>query len=161
MGFDLATLGIASKVKPMYYAAKHKLGLSAEQTAKEIVEGAYGQEVESLYRLPQAILNQGGATLLPSQVRSSGLENFKERIASVGLISRQTMEDNSRAVNEIVQDELTTLINRNAPGMDADPYVMGEAFYSLIKAGEDAVQQSYLKGLDEIKTNLGVAQDSG
>lgn len=156
MGFDLATLGIASKVKPMYYAAKHKLGLSAEQTAKEIVEGAYGAGSRESLQASQAILNQGGATLLPSQVRSSGLENFKERIASVGLISRQTMEDNSRAVNEIVQDELTTLINRNAPGMDADPYVMGEAFYSLIKAGEDAVQQSYLKGLDEIKTNLGV-----
>ena len=156
MGFDLATLGIASKVKPMYYAAKHKLGLSAEQTAKEIVEGAYGAGSRESLQASQAILNQGGATLLPSQVRSSGLENFKERIASVGLISRQTMEDNSRAVNEVVQDELTTLINRNAPGMDADPYVMGEAFYSLIKAGEDAVQQSYLKGLDEIKTNLGV-----
>ena len=156
MGFDMVTLGLASKVKPMYYAAKHKMGLSAEQTAKEVVEGAYGAGSKESLQASQAILNQGGATLLPSQVRSSGLENFKERIASVGLISRQTMEDNSRAVNEVVQDELTTLINRNAPGMDADPYVMGEAFYSLIKAGEDAVQQSYLKGLDEIKTNLGV-----
>jgi len=156
MGFDMVTLGLASKVKPMYYAAKHKMGLSAEQTAKEVVEGAYGAGSRESLQASQAILNQGGATLLPSQVRSSGLENFKERIASVGLISRQTMEDNSRAVNEVVQDELTTLINRNAPGMDADPYVMGEAFYSLIKAGEDAVQQSYLKGLDEIKTNLGV-----
>ena len=156
MGFDIVTLGLASKVKPMYYAAKHKMGLSAEQTAKEVVEGAYGAGSRESLQASQAILNQGGATLLPSQVRSSGLENFKERIASVGLISRQTMEDNSRAVNEVVQDELTTLINRNAPGMDADPYVMGEAFYALIKAGEDAVQQSYLKGLDEIKTNLGV-----
>ena len=156
MGFDMVTLGLASKVKPMYYAAKHKMGLSAEQTAKEVVEGAYGAGSRESLQASQAILNQGGATLLPSQVRSSGLENFKERIASVGLISRQTMEDNSRAVNEVVQDELTTLINRNAPGMDADPYVMGEAFYALIKAGEDAVQQSYLKGLDEIKTNLGV-----
>ena len=156
MGFDLATLGLVSKLKPAYYAVKHKMGLSAEQTAKEVVEGAYGAGSKESLQASQAILNQGGATLLPSQVRSSGLENFKERIASVGLISRQTMEDNSRAVNEVVQDELTTLINRNAPGMDADPYVMGEAFYSLIKAGEDAVQQSYLKGLDEIKTNLGV-----
>lgn len=156
MGFDMVTLGLVSKLKPAYYAAKHKMGLSAEQTAKEVVEGAYGAGSRESLQASQAILNQGGATLLPSQVRSSGLENFKERIASVGLISRQTMEDNSRAVNEVVQDELTTLINRNAPGMDADPYVMGEAFYALIKAGEDAVQQSYLKGLDEIKTNLGV-----
>jgi hypothetical protein len=156
MGFDMVTLGLASKVKPMYYAAKHKMGLSAEQTAKEVVEGAYGAGSRESLQASQAILNQGGATLLPSQVRSSSLENFKERIASVGLISRQTMEDNSRAVNEVVQDELTTLINRNAPGMDADPYVMGEAFYSLIKAGEDAVQQSYLKGLDEIRQTLGV-----
>ena len=66
------------------------------------------------------------------------------------------MEDNLRAVNDVVQGELTTLVNRNAPGWDVDPAGMGEAFYALIKAGEDAVQQTYVKGLDEIKTDLGV-----
>lgn len=155
MGFDLATLGIASKVKPMYYAAKHKLGLSAEQTAKEIVEGAYGAGSKESLQASQAILTEGGATLLPSQVRGKGLDDFRERVASAGLISRQTMEDNLKAVNEVVQDELTTIINRNAPGMEADPYAMGEAFHTLIRAGEDAVQQTYVKGLDEIKGQLG------
>ena len=77
-------------------------------------------------------------------------------MASAGLISRQTMEDNLNAVNNVVQDELITLLNRSAPAGQADPAGMGEAFYTLIKAGEDAVQQTYLKGLDEIKTGLGV-----
>jgi hypothetical protein len=156
MGFDLATLGIASKVKPMYYAARAKMGASAEETAKDIVEGSFGAgSLESL-QASQALLQQGGATLLPSQVRGAALDNFRERVASAGLISRQTMEDNLRAVNDVVQGELTTLVNRNAPGWDADPAGMGEAFYTLIKAGEDAVQQTYVKGLDEIKTDLGV-----
>lgn len=78
-------------------------------------------------------------------------------MASAGLISRQTMEDNLKAVNDVVQSELTTLINKNAPGMEADPYAMGEAFHTLIRAGEDAVQQTYVKGLDEIKGQLGTA----
>ena len=157
MGFDIATLGIASKVKPVYYATKHKLGFSAEQTAKEIVEGAYGAGSRESLQASQAILNEGGATLLPSQVRGKGLDDFRERVASAGLISRQTMEDNLRAVNDVVQSELTTLINKNAPGMEADPYAMGEAFHTLIRAGEDAVQQTYVKGLDEIKGQLGTA----
>lgn len=155
MGFDLVTLGLASKIKPMYYAVKHKMGMSAEQTAKEIVEGAHGAGSKESLQASQAILTEGGATLLPSQVRGKGLDDFRERVASAGLISRQTMEDNLRAVNDVVQDELTTIINRNAPGMEADPYAMGEAFYSLIRAGEDAVQQTYLKGLDDLKGQLG------
>ena len=156
MGFDVVTLGLASKIKPAYYAAKAKMGSSAEETAKDIIEGSFGAGSKESLQASQAILQQGGATLLPSQVRESGLDTFRERVASAGLISRQTMEDNLNAVNNVVQDELTTLINRNAPGWDADPAGMGEAFYTLIKAGEDAVQQTYLKGLDEIKTGLGV-----
>ena len=122
------------------------MGASAEETAKDIVEGPFGAgSLESL-QASQALLQQGGATLLPSQVRGAALDNFRERVASAGLISRQTMEDNLRAVNDVVQGELTTLVNRNAPGWDADPAGMGEAFYTLIKAGEDAVQQTYVKG---------------
>ena len=155
MGFDLATVGVTSKIKPMYYAMKSKMGSSAEQTAKEIIDGAFGVGSRESLQASQAILEQGGATLLPSQVRGAALDNFRERIASVGLLSRETMQENMDAVNNVVRDELTTLINRNASGWEADPYAMGDAFYTLIKAGEDAVQQTYIKGLDEIKLDLG------
>jgi len=155
MGFDLATMGVASKIKPMYYAMKLKAGASAEETAKEIIEGAFGAGSRESLQASQAILEKGGATLLPSQVSSSGLEAFRERVASVGLLSRQTMRENQQAVNDVVREELTTLINKNAPGWEADPYGMGEAFHTLIQAGEEAVQQAYLRGLDDVKLSLG------
>lgn len=155
MGFDLATLGVASKVKPLYYAARAKMGKSAEETAKEIIDGAYGAGSRESLQASQAILQQGGATLLPSQVGGAGLDAFKERVASVGLISRQTMAENQEAVNRVVREELTSMLNRNAAGFEADPYSMGQAFHLLIEEGQNAVQQTYLKGLDEIKLDLG------
>jgi len=155
MGFDLATLGVASKVKPLYYAARAKMGKSAEETAKEIIDGAYGPGSRESLQASQAILQQGGATLLPSQVGGAGLDAFKERVASVGLISRQTMAENQQAVNRVVREELTTILNRNAAGFEADPYSMGQAFHLLIEEGQNAVQQTYLKGLDQIKLDLG------
>ena len=142
-GLDIATLGILSKVKPLYYAAKHKLGQSAEQT-------------ESL-QATQQILESGGATLLPSQIRTSGLDNFIESVASAGLVSRSTMNENLQAVNKVIKEELGVLINRNAQGMDASPSEMGDAFFTLINAGQDALQASYLKSLDEVKAGLGAA----
>jgi len=156
-GLDIATLGILSKVKPLYYAAKHKLGQSAEQTAIEIIEGAYGAGSRESLQATQQILESGGATLLPSQIRTSGLDNFRESVASAGLISRSTMNENLQAVNRVIKEELGVLINRNAQGMDASPSEMGDAFFTLINAGQDALQASYLKSLDEVKAGLGAA----
>lgn len=155
MGFDLATMGVVSKVRPLWYAAKSKMGMSAEEAAKELVEGQFGAGSQESLRASQALLMKGGATLLPSQVRGAGLDNFRERVASVGMISRQTMEDNLKAVNNVVQDELVSIINRNAPGLEADPYSMGEAFYTLIQAGKGSIQDTYVRGLDELRIELG------
>lgn len=155
MGFDIATMGVVSKVRPLWYAAKSKMGMSAEEAAKELVEGQFGAGSQESLRASQALLMKGGATLLPSQVRGAGLDNFRERVAASGMISRATMHDNLRAVNGVVQDELTTLINKNAPGLEADPYSMGEAFYTLIQAGKESIQDTYVRGLDEIKMKLG------
>ena len=48
MGFDVVTLGLASKIKPAYYAAKAKLGSSAEETAKDIIEVLLVLEAKNL-----------------------------------------------------------------------------------------------------------------
>ncbi len=155
MGFDIATMGVVTKVKPMWYAAKSRMGLSAEEAGKELIEGQFGAGSQESLRASQSLLMKGGATLLPSQVRGAGLDNFRERVASVGLLSRQTMEDNLTAVNNVVQDELTAIVNKNAPGLEADPYSMGEAFYTLIQSGKGSIQDTYVRGLDELKMKLG------
>ena len=149
-GLDIATLGILSKVKPAYYAAKYKLGLTAEQTAIEIIEGTYEAGSRESLKATQKILESGGATLLPSQIRTSGLDNFRESVADVGLISRSTMNENLQAVNNVIKEELGILVNRNASSVGASPSEMGDAFFTLINAGQDALQTTYLKSLDEV-----------
>ena len=153
-GLDLATLGILSKVKPAYYAAKAKLGQTAEQTAIEIIEGAYTAGSRESLKATQKILESGGATLLPSQIRTSGLDNFRESVADVGLISRSTMNENLQAVNTVIKDEVGAVVNRNAAGVGASPSEMGDAFFTLISEGQTALQATYLKSLDEVQTVL-------
>lgn len=155
-GTDIATLGILSKIKPAYYLAKHKLGLTAEETAREIVDGAFGAGSRESLEATQKILEDGGATLLPSQIRSSGLDNFRESVASAGLISRGTIDRNVQDVNRAIKDGVSNIVNRNAGGTDASPAEMGNAFFTLINAGQDALQSTYVKGLGEIQASLGV-----
>ena len=155
-GTDIATLGILSKIKPAYYLAKHKLGLTAEETAREIVDGVFGAGSRESLEATQKILEDGGATLLPSQIRSSGLDNFRESVASAGLISRGTIDRNVQDVNRAIKDGVSNIVNRNAGGTDASPAEMGNAFFTLINAGQDALQSTYVKGLGEIQASLGV-----
>jgi len=154
LGFDLVTLGIGSKVNLDWFAKRMAKGDTVEQAGKELVEGAYGAGSRESLQLSQQMLMRGGATLLPSQIRGSGLDRFREALASAGLISRGTMQDNAVAVNDVVRDELSELINKNAAGMAADPYAMGDAFYTVISEGKRVIQDTYVRGLDDISRQL-------
>lgn len=154
LGFDLATLGIGSKVNLDWFAKRLAKGDTVEQAGKELVEGAYGAGSRESLQLSQQMLMRGGATLLPSQIRGSGLDRFRESVASAGLVSRGTMQENAVAVNDVVRDELSELINKNAAGMAADPYSMGDAFYTVIQEGKRVIQDTYVRGLDDISRQL-------
>ena len=64
-------------------------GKSIEETAQEALDLVLPAGSPESLAATQKLLQAKGATLLPSQVFKSGLDSFRERIASVGLISRE------------------------------------------------------------------------
>lgn len=153
-GLDVATMGVASKLKPAWIAMRAKRGQTAEETALEIAEGIYPAGSPESLAVTQQILQRRGATLLPSQIMSRSIDNFREVVASVGLISREKMNENILAVNDAIQDELLDLINKNASSFDVDPSSMGMVFDGLIEEGRRAISDQYGKGLGEIEMAL-------
>jgi hypothetical protein len=157
-GIDLATFGIGSKLKSAWYASKMKSGKSIEEATLEAIDTLYTPGSPESLRLTQQILNRKGATLLPSQILEGGLDGFRERIASVGLISRERMDDNIRAVNDALVDELNGLINKNASGMDVDVSSIGSVFDTVLAEGKDALSTQYRTGLNEVQMGLKISK---
>jgi len=157
VGIDLATMGILTKLKPAWYALRMRQGKSIEEAAQEAIDTVLPAGSAESLAATQRLLQARGATLLPSQVLRTGLDGFRERIASVGLISREKMADNIEAVNNALVEELNLLINKNASGMANDAYNMGSAFSMLIDEGVEVLRKQYGQGLDEINNALSTA----
>ena len=154
VGIDVATMGILTKLKPAWYALRMRNGKSVEETAQEALDLVLPAGSPESLAATQKLLQAKGATLLPSQVLKSGLDSFRERIASVGLISREKMAANIEAVNNAIVDSLNDLINRNASGMANDAYNMGSTFSTLIDEGVEVLRKQYGMGLDKINRSL-------
>jgi hypothetical protein len=156
-GIDLVTFGVGSKLKGAWYAAKMKEGKSIEEAALDAIDVMHVPGSAESLAATQKILNRKGATLLPSQILEGGLDGFRERIASVGFLSRERMSDNIRAVNEGLVDEFTSIVNRNASGMDADVSSIGTVFDTILEEGRLALSGQYGRGLNEIEMALKTA----
>lgn len=154
VGIDIATMGILTRLKPAWYALRMRRGQSIEETAAEAIDTVLPAGSSESLAATQKLLQGRGATLLPSQVMRTGLDGFRERIASVGLISREKMSENIEAVNNALVEELNLLINKNASGMANDAYNMGSTFSSLIDEGIEILRKQYGQGLDEINRSL-------
>ncbi len=157
VGIDVTTMGILTKLKPAWYALRMRQGKSVEETAQEALDLVLPAGSPESLAATQKLLQAKGATLLPSQVLKSGLDSFRERIASVGLISREKMASNIEAVNNALVDSLNELINKNASGMANDAYNMGSTFSMLIDEGVEVLRKQYGQGLDEINRALSTA----
>lgn len=157
-GIDLATFGVGSKLKNAWYASKMKDGKSIEEAALDVIDTLYTPGSPESLRLTQQILNRKGATLVPSQILKGGLDGFRERIASVGLVSRERMDDNIRAVNEGLIEELNALINKNASGMALDVSSMGSVFNTILGEGKTALSTQYRTGLNEVQMGLKISK---
>ena len=157
VGIDLATMGILTKLKPAWYALRMRQGKSIEEAAQEAIDTVLPAGSAESLAATQRLLQARGATLLPSQVLRTGLDGFRERIASVGLISREKMADNIEAVNNALVEELNLLINKNASGMANDAFNMGSTFSMLIDEGIEVLRKQYGQGLDEINRALSTA----
>lgn len=151
MGFDLATLGAGKVLKPAYILAKKKLGFApqevAQQLAKEL-EPAVGTQAS--LQASQSILEEGGATLTPSQVGATGLNLLAEKIGRIGIASGGRFDENVRLVNETAQDNLNDVVNRLSVNSSGSPIELAENLMGVIDAGKQALNKNYGDGLDEL-----------
>ena len=151
MGFDLATLGMGKALKPAYLIAKKKLGFTPQEAAKQLVkelEPAVGTQAS--LQATQSILEEGGATLTPSQVGATGLQLIAERIARVGIVSGGRFDENARLVNEAAQEGLNEVVNRLSVNSSGSPIELAENLMGVIDAGKQALTKNYGDGLDEL-----------
>jgi len=98
----------------------------------------------------QRLLQEGGATLLPSQTgQSSTLQNFYESIAEIGVASGPILAENTRKINAVIEDNLNKIIERSALGA-LDTASLGQELNTVISAGRKALISAYGSSLNEI-----------
>ena len=151
-GIDIATIGAGSKIKS-FIEARKALGVSPKETAQQLIstakEGMPLGSKESLMAT-QRLLQEGDATLLPSQTRqATALQEFSESVAEIGILSAPTIAENTRKVNAVIENNLNKIIERNAVGA-LDSVSLGEELNSVISAGRKAMVSSYGDSLDNI-----------
>ena len=156
LGIDVLTLGAGSKIKAMLQAKK-ALGISPEKAAEQLLknakEGLAVGSPESL-QATQRLLQEGGATLTPSQTRqASGLQSFSESIGQLGVFSGNILSDNATKVNDVIEQNLTQIVQRNSTGA-LDSVALGEELNGVLSAGKQAMIVTYGVGLDEIKRDV-------
>lgn len=158
LGIDIATLGLERKfgqfLDPLIPLAKKKLGFSPEEAAQQVAEQvAQAGSVQSL-RNTQKMLQEGGATLTPSQLdgRASGGAIMMEKLGEVGILSSNILEDNAQKVNRVAQETIQQLIGDI--NFDVDPRSMGEVMYEVLQTGKQAGQELYQKDLKENVTDV-------
>lgn len=160
MGFDVVTLGIGKAIKPAWIAAKKKLGFTPKEAAEQLVQelGAEAGTVTSL-KASQQILEEGGATLTPSQVGAEGLALLQERIGRLGILSSRQYEVNAAKVNEIVSESLSEVVNKLSVNSSGSANEIAQELMGVIDQGRKALYENYGRSMDELAAQVGAKVD--
>ena len=160
MGYDVALLGLGKAIKPAWVVAKKKLGFTPQEAAKELVQELGGEAGSTAsIRASQQILEEGGATLTPSQVGAEGLALLQERIGRLGILSGGQFDANADKVNEIVSESLSEIVNKLSVNSSGSANEIGQQLMSIIDQGKLALYDNYGRGLDELATQVGSKVD--
>jgi len=164
-GIDTATLGASRFLKPAYFAMRRRLGFEPNDAAQEIVnkftaggEGGQAGSPESIART-QNIFSEGGASLTPFQTgQATGLQNFGDRVARIGIFSEPIVQKNIDRQSAIINERMESLITDAVASTDEiAPQAIGDIVFSSIQQGRLALQDSYVRGLDDISSRFGRA----
>lgn len=162
IGVDLATLGVGKVFKPAYLLAKSKLGFSPEEIIQEMVDitGKAAAGTPESLMATQRLLETGGATLTPYQTgMATSLQETYQRLAEIGMGSREIMSKNVDKVNTVVQNEFQSLIAKSTAGV-LDSSSLGQGLSEVLTAGKSALSKQYANALDEVSTLVGKKQVS-
>jgi hypothetical protein len=156
MGFDIITLGLGKAIKPAWVAAKMKLGFTPQEAAQQLVRelGAEAGTVTSL-KASQQILEEGGATLTPSQVGAQGVALLNERIGRLGVLSGRQFETNAQRVNEVASEALSEVVNRLSVNSSGSANEIAQELMGVIDQGKRALYDNYGESLDELALQVG------
>lgn len=156
MVFDVATLGMGKAIKPAWVAAKMKLGFSPQEAAQQLVQELGGEAgTAASLKASQQILEEGGATLTPSQVGAEGVALLNERIGRLGVLSGRQFETNAQAVNEVTSEALSEVVNRLSVNSSGEANAIAQELMGVIEEGKRALYANYGKSLDELALQVG------
>jgi len=165
LGIDVATLGAGKFAKPViknnFVPLMRRMGFTPKEAAEEIaayqkLQSTPQQKAPSVgspesIRRTQQLFSDQGTTLTPYQTNEAGrLEIFGERIARIGLVSQNTMARNLENQTEVIRNELNKLTTSLYPSGRFESEELASSIYNTISAGKTALQDNYLKSLDEI-----------
>ena len=160
MGFDVALLGLGKAIKPAWVVAKKKLGFTPQEAAKELVAELGGEAGSTAsLKASQQILEEGGATLTPSQVGAEGVALLTERIGRLGIFSGRQFDANAAKVNEIVSDSLSEIVNKLSVNSSGSANEIAQELMGVIDQGKKALYNNYSNSLDELAAQVGSKVD--
>ena len=155
LGFDIATLGLGRIAKPVYAAlkAKYMSGATPESLVKELAQGPTADFGTQTARMQsQDMLQEQGLSLTPFQSGvSTSWERMKENVARTGIFSKNIFETTNTAVNDLVKNELSTLIGS---GRSLPDDAVGNGILETLNQGRKVLNSEYGLELDKIKTVL-------
>ena len=162
MGFDVATLGTARLLKPLYLKAQKSLGFSAKETAetiaKELNKVSAAGTPESL-RATQEILTERGASLTQFQTgQAPWWAVFAEKLGESGILSKQFADQNIANVNRAASEAIQELTDGIALRTTADSASIGQGVLDVVSSARVALQDAYGEGLDDILSKVGNKQ---
>jgi hypothetical protein len=164
-GIDTATLGSGKVLKPAYFALRRKLGFDPNDAAQEILnrftasgEGGRAGSEESIARTQQ-MFSESGTSLTPFQTgRATAAQNLGDRIARVGIFSEPIIQRNIGEQSRVINERMESLFSDAVSSPDrVGPEAIGDIVFSTIQQGKLALQDSYVRGLNEISERFGRA----
>lgn len=161
-GLDTALFGLGKAIKPAWVLAKKKLGFTPKEAADQLVLelGAEAGTTASL-KATQQILEDGGATLTPSQVGAEGLALFQEQLGRLGIISSRDFASNASRIDEIASESLSEIVNKLSVNSSGSADEIAEQLMGVIQEGKKALSTNYGRSLDELSAQVGSAADLG
>lgn len=161
VGIDAATLGAGKFLKPGVISLRNKMGFGPEETAEQIIkeigrEGGLAGSRESIAQ-SQRIFMEQGASFTPSQTgQATPFQVLGDRVARTGIFSQNVIDRNLREQSRIINDNMSDLFSDALTSPNVmGPSELGSMVFDAVQTGKLALQDSYVRGLDEISSIYG------
>jgi hypothetical protein len=156
MGFDTALPVLGKAIKPAWVVARKKMGFTPREAAEQLVQELGGDAgTTASIRASQQILEEGGATLTPSQVGAEGVALLKERIGRLGLLSGRQFDTNAAKVNEVVSESLSEVVNKLSVNSSGSANEIAQELMTVVEQGKQALYKNYGESLDQLASQVG------